>query len=224
MTDTLETMDYEALFFDFDDCLLDTKRDRAWTTMITLHENGYPEATLEMALEYLGGDTVSRFMATAGISDVREGERLGKLWDQVNLREGYPTAEPFPGVKETLDSLRERYPMAIFSASLTPVIRGALERNQMLEWFEEVLGKDKVPELKPSPLGLEILCTRLGVHPARCLYVGDTPVDIQAGKAAGMRTVAVTWGFGSRTDLERESPDFILDRFEDLERFVEDGR
>jgi HAD superfamily hydrolase (TIGR01549 family) len=215
-------MKYEALLFDFDDCLFDTYDDRTRTTVVTLHENGYPDATWEVAHRELGGETAYRFMKTAGVEDLEEGERLGKLWDKTNLRDGYQTAQPFPGVTETLEALTE-YPMGIFSASLSPVVRGVLERVGMSKFFAGVVGKETLPEQKPSPRGLFLLCRQIGVEPSKCLYAGDTPGDIRAGKAAGMKTFAVTYGLGAIEALEKEGPDFLAGDFRDLLAVVEKG-
>jgi HAD superfamily hydrolase (TIGR01549 family) len=215
-------MKYQALLFDFDDCLFDTYNDRTRTTVLTLHQNGYPGATWEVAHRELGGETAYRFMKTAGVEDLEEGERLGRLWDETNLRVGYQTAQPFPGVVETLEALAD-YPTGIFSASLSPVVRGALERVGMLGVFAEIVGKETIPEQKPSPKGLFLLCDRLEVEPSKCLYAGDTPGDVQAGKAAGMETFAVTYGLGAIEALERENPDFLSSDFRELIAVVEKG-
>jgi len=215
-------MKYEALLFDFDDCLLDTYEDRTTTTVITLHENGHPHVKREVAHRELGGETVYRFMATAGIDDLEEGRRLGALWDETNLRMGYQTALPFPGVVETLEALKD-YPTGIFSASLSPVVESALERVGLSKFFGAVVGKETIPEQKPSPKGLFLLCGKLGASPSRCLYVGDTIGDVRAGKAAGMKTFAVSYGLGSLEDLKKEEPDFLTDDFRDLVAAVEGG-
>jgi HAD superfamily hydrolase (TIGR01549 family) len=208
-------MKYQALFFDFDDCLFATANDRTWTTLQTLHQNGYTRATWEVARSHLGQNTVDRILKTAGIEDRAEGERLARLWDETNLRVGYPTAYPFTGVAETLKALDD-HPMGICSASLTPVIEGVLGRYNFTSYFKAVIGKEKTPEPKPSPKGLFDLCETIGVDPASCLFVGDTPDDVQAGNAAGMMTVAVTYGFGTRESLGEKKPDRLIDWFPDL--------
>jgi len=208
-------MKYQALYFDFDDCLFATANDRTWTTLLALHENGYDGATWEKARSYLEQDTVDRILLTAGIEDRAEGERLARLWDETNLRVGYPTAYPYTGVFETLRALAD-IPMGIFSASLSPVIEGVLARHNFSQYFQAVMGKDKSPEPKPSPKGLLELCNTMGVDPKACLYIGDTPGDVDAGRAAGMRTVAVTYGFGTAKALEEKNPDRLIDWFPDL--------
>ena len=215
-------MKYQALFLDFDDCLLRTADDRTWTTLLTLRENGYLNVSWEIARSHLGQNTVDRLLRTAGIDDRSEGERLARLWDETNLRVGYPTAQPYTGAVETLKALAD-LPMGIFSASLSPVIERALERLQMSTFFDEVMGKDRSPEPKPSPQGLLELCRTMNVEPSVCLYVGDTPGDIEAGKAAGMRAVAVTHGFGTLEALKAQNPHRIIDWFPDLVAIVRRG-
>ena len=72
-------------------------------------------------------------------------------------------------------------------------------------------------EVQPDPEPLLLGAERLGAHPAETAYVGDSPFDVRAAKAAGMFAVAVTWGrIHDRARLEAEQPDAIVDRAEEL--------
>jgi len=83
--------------------------------------------------------------------------------------------------------------------------------------FEAVVGGDETARHKPSPEPLLLAAERMEADPRECAYVGDSPFDIRAAKAAGMHAVAVTWGgIHERAKLEREGPDAIVDRPEDL--------
>jgi phosphoglycolate phosphatase len=78
-------------------------------------------------------------------------------------------------------------------------------------WFKAVRGQlDGVPK-KPDPAGAFWVLGGLGLEPAHTLYVGDTAIDMKTAKAAGMPSVAVTWGFRTREELEREQPTWIVD-------------
>ncbi|MBK6943007.1 MAG: HAD family hydrolase [Planctomycetes bacterium] len=78
-------------------------------------------------------------------------------------------------------------------------------------WFKAVRGQiDGVPK-KPDPAGAFWVLGGLGLEPNQTLYVGDTAIDMRTAKAAGMASVAVTWGFRMREELERESPTWIVD-------------
>jgi pyrophosphatase PpaX len=83
--------------------------------------------------------------------------------------------------------------------------------------FEAVVGGDETDRHKPHPEPLLLAAERMHVEPDVCAYVGDSPFDIRAAKAAGMHAVAVTWGgIHDRAKLEREEPDAIVDTAEEL--------
>ena len=83
--------------------------------------------------------------------------------------------------------------------------------------FETVVGGDETSAHKPNPEPLLLAAERLNVDPTTCAYVGDSPFDIRAAKAAEMYAIAVTWGgIHDRVKLEREEPDAIVENAEDL--------
>ena len=82
--------------------------------------------------------------------------------------------------------------------------------------FEVIITSDDVPNRKPDPDPLMECAKQLDVIPAKCVYVGDTRTDMQAGKAAGMYTVGVLTGFDDYNALNKERPDAIIDRIGDL--------
>jgi pyrophosphatase PpaX len=83
--------------------------------------------------------------------------------------------------------------------------------------FETIVGGDETTRHKPDPEPLLCAAKRLRASPRDCAYVGDSPFDIKAAKAAGMYSVAVTWGrIHDRERLEREEPDAIAERAEEL--------
>jgi pyrophosphatase PpaX len=83
--------------------------------------------------------------------------------------------------------------------------------------FEVIVGGDETERHKPDPEPLLLGAERLGADPAQTAYVGDSPFDVLAAKAAGMYAVAVTWGrIHDRPKLEAAAPDAIVDRAEEL--------
>jgi phosphoglycolate phosphatase len=75
-------------------------------------------------------------------------------------------------------------------------------------------------QLKPAPDAIIAALAALCCAPQQALMVGDTAADILAGKAAGLRTCAVTYGFGSPAELQHCQPDYVIDTFSDLVRLV----
>src|SRR5205085_5182641 len=93
----------------------------------------------------------------------------------------------------------------------------AFARVPVAHLFETVVGGDETEKHKPDPEPLFLAAKRMRADPRDCAYVGDSPFDIRAAKAAGMHAVAVTWGrIHDRSRLEREHPDAIVDRAEEL--------
>jgi len=82
--------------------------------------------------------------------------------------------------------------------------------------LEFIIHAEDAPRKKPAPDPLIKGCKSLGVLPRDCMYVGDARIDIQAGKAAGMKTVGVLTGFDDHKALSRENPDAVIDSIADL--------
>jgi len=118
----------------------------------------------------------------------------------------------FPRVAETLRNLRRMgFPLGVISAKPKQPVEELLRHLRVLTLFSVVVSGYEVARPKPSPDIILEAAKRLSVHPERCVVVGDSPRDIEAGRAAGAKTVAILTGPFSRSALKRTSPDFILD-------------
>ena len=93
----------------------------------------------------------------------------------------------------------------------------AKRRSTLGHLFEAVVGGDETERHKPDPEPLLLAARRMNADPGETAYVGDSPFDIRAAKAAGMHAIAVSWGqIHDRARLEREEPDAIVDTAEEL--------
>lgn len=120
------------------------------------------------------------------------------------------------GVREMLAGLATRYPLAVVSARDERTTRLFLEQFDLLPFFHCIATAVTCAHTKPYPDPILWAAARMGVPPTACLMVGDTTVDIRAGKAAGAQTVGVLCGFGERAELERCGADLILETTSDL--------
>jgi len=122
------------------------------------------------------------------------------------------------GVDDVLVRLKdEGRRLGIVSAKRRATIELAFAKIPLAHLFDVVVGGDETTRHKPQPEPLLLAAERLGVDPADCAYVGDSPFDIRAAKAAHMHAVAVSWGgIHPRERLEREEPDAIVDTAEEL--------
>jgi phosphoglycolate phosphatase-like HAD superfamily hydrolase len=109
-----------------------------------------------------------------------------------------------------MNRLCERYPLAIVSARGQEGTYAFLEQFQLTCFFHTVATALTCRHTKPFPDPILWAAAQMGVSPENCLMVGDTTVDIRAGKAAGAQTVGVLCGFGQEAELRRAGADLIL--------------
>lgn len=121
-------------------------------------------------------------------------------------------SKPFPKIRETLAALSTRFPLGLIT--LRYVVReqiiDELEHLGLRKFFRVVVTALDVEKPKPSPDALLVAAKKLGVPISQCAIVGDSIVDVQAGKAAGAKTIAVLTGLFSRKELATMRPDLVL--------------
>lgn len=122
------------------------------------------------------------------------------------------------GMEDVLVRLREDgRRLGVVTAKRRDTAQLAFDRVGLGHFFEAVVGGDETERHKPDPEPLLLGAERLGADPVTTAYVGDSPFDVRAAKAAGMFAVAVTWGrIHERERLEAEEPDAIVDTAEEL--------
>ena len=115
-----------------------------------------------------------------------------------------------PGVDEMLAALKGRYPMAVVSARHHKSTMRFLEQFDLVHYFDVIVTGLSAPRTKPFPDPIFMAAKMMGVRPEECLMIGDTTVDIRAGKAAGAQTVGVLCGFGEEQELLDMGADLII--------------
>ncbi len=119
----------------------------------------------------------------------------------------------YPGVKDTLSRL-ENYRKAIISNKREKYSRKILEDLEVESFFDLIWGSDSVREKKPSPVPILDMMEEFNVKKEETVIIGDSNYDVEAGNAAGIKVIGVTYGFRSREFLE--GSDFIIDSFNEL--------
>lgn len=114
------------------------------------------------------------------------------------------------GVRETVYCLHQYYPLAVVSARGRAGTLSFLRQFDLESFFPVVATALTCEFTKPYPDPILWAANQLGVRPDSCLMVGDTTVDIRAGRAAGAQTVGVLCGFGQEKELEKAGADLIL--------------
>jgi N-acetyl-D-muramate 6-phosphate phosphatase len=116
-----------------------------------------------------------------------------------------------PGVDEMLKQLHGRYPMAVVSAREEQSTMAFLEQYDLAKYFDVIITGLSTKRTKPYPDPVLFAAQKMNVSPENCLMIGDTTVDIRAGKSAGAQTVGVLCGFGEEFELRKLGADMILE-------------
>lgn len=124
---------------------------------------------------------------------------------------------PYPGIKETLEGLNG-YKKAVISNKREAFSIKVLKALDLLRFFDLVIGSDSTSEKKPSPVPVLHALSTFGLNQKDAVMVGDSDLDIAAGKAAGVKTIGVTYGYRERKYLK--DADFIIDDIKELTNLI----
>lgn len=121
-----------------------------------------------------------------------------------------------PGVEEMFKEMQGHFPMSVVSARDENSTMRFLTQFDLCKYFEVIVTGLSAPHTKPYPDPILFAAEKMRVRPEECLMIGDTTVDMRAGKAAGAQTVGVLCGFGEEPELRQLGADLILKSTGDL--------
>ena len=138
---------------------------------------------------------------------IEKGRSIGyRLWKRFLKKE----LQPIHGSGAVLDQIKESALAIGIVTSGSADYVAFLQKKGFLPPMDAIVTKDDIPILKPAPDPLLECLARLGMESKECIYIGDAPVDIRAGKAARIATVAVLTGAGTQESLLAEEPQHII--------------
>ena len=205
-------MKSQACIFDLDGTLLDTLQDLANSVNIALEDFGQPVRTVEEVRAFVGNG-VRKLMRRAVPEGTDEdlGERIYERFLEVYDREKNHYTKPYDGILELIALLKARGIACAVLSNKNDDAVAALCEAHFPNCFEFTQGMRPGMAPKPAPDALFALCTRMGINPEDAVYIGDSEVDVKTAQAAGMRLVAVTWGFRSREMLAKTGAKEMID-------------
>lgn len=204
-----------ALVFDLDGTLIDSKQDLIHSVNATLRELGRGELAAETISGYIGHGAptlVARALGESGTEEERE--RALKFFLEYYERHKLDTTHAYPSVAETLEQLAG-VPMAVLTNKPVRISVRILEGLGLAEHFKAIYGGNSFETKKPDPQGVLTILRELRAEPKEAMMVGDSEVDVQTARNAGMLAAAVNYGFGVH-DRDAHPADFYLDRFGEL--------
>ncbi len=211
------------LIFDLDGTLVNTLADITASVNFVLQKMGRQPVPSDTVRQYVG-DGVEMLLARAlGGHDELLADALGvyKVHHSRNLT---VHSRLYPSVKETLEHFKS-LTMAVFSNKPAEFIHPLMKDLGIDRYFRTVLGAGAGMPLKPAPDAVLNILSDFGVQREDAVMVGDGTTDVRAGKAAGVMTCAVTYGFRSEEELRKAGPDYVIHELSELkELFVPEGR
>ena len=218
-----------AVLFDLDGTLIDTTGlilscfDHSWQTVCgrthtrkaLLGTFGIP---LQEAMRWLiAASNDAAAPADQDSDEARLVERLILEYRAFNTANHDQLAKPFDGVETVIRVLRARgYLIGVVTSKGRELARRGLNLCSLDGLIDEAVFLEDSDRHKPDPQPIHVALERLGARADEAAYVGDSPHDITAGRAAGVGTVAALWGPASRADLESAHPDWLAEKVESL--------
>ena len=206
-------MPIKLILFDLDGTLVDTKEDITTALNYALKRYGIQEITVQDTVKMVG-EGITRL-----IEKVLGDEKLG-MRDEIIRRfiEYYSEhladySREYPSVRVTLDQLSS-YKKAVISNKRESLSEELLNKLDLLKYFNLIVGSDTTSERKPSPVPVLYVMEKLDIKKEESILVGDSSYDIESGKKAGIKTVAVTYGYRERKYLR--DADYMIDSLKDL--------
>ena len=213
---------FDIVGFDLDGTLLDTSGDLAAAVNHALTSVGRPELSVEQVKPMIGGG--ARHMLKQGLTATGGYDEAMLDTLHATLLAYYEAnicvlTKPYPGAIEALDALAAKgVTLGIVTNKIERFARSVLDQLGLTERFACILGGDTLAESKPSPMPvLEMvkLCQESGGGGGRAAFVGDSIFDIQAGQAAGLPTIACSFGFLMQPVAELGA-DAVIDGYTEL--------
>ncbi len=215
-------MNYDAILFDLDGTVIDSLQDIVDAVNYTMRHFGLPECDAGTLKPHLGwgvGTLMKRWLPH--LTDAQRDEVLAFYKPYYAAHAG-DKSRPFPGIDDMLRRLRaDGLALAIVSNKPDAAVR-LLARDWFSDTIGLAVGEVEGVRRKPHPDMLQGAADRLGVRLDRCLYVGDSEVDIETARNANIDCVCVSWGFRTRQQLAQAGARVIIDDPEELTAFVED--
>lgn len=185
-----------GVIFDLDGTLLDTLEDLTDAVNVALEANGYPSRTLE-EMRYFVGNGAANMLTKAA----PEGADLQPIMDVFvswYAEHCQDKTRPYDGIYSALEDLKKEYPLAIVSNKPDYAVKLISQKL-----FPDVYGVGELQGIprKPAPDMLLSAMEQIGVE--KCIYIGDSDVDIATARNANVPCISVLWGFRTKEDLQK---------------------
>jgi len=206
-------MPIKLILFDLDGTLVDTRKDITNALNYALRHHGMQGLTVQETVSMVGEGITRLIEKILGDEKLHMRDEVIKMFIEYYTEHLADYSREYPYVRETLEKL-SGYKKAVLSNKRESLSGELLKKLDLSKYFNLVAGSDTTSEKKPSPVPIFYIMSKLNTTPHESMIVGDTSYDIEAGKKAGIKTVAVTYGYRERKHLQ--DADYIIDSLKEL--------
>ena len=203
------------IVYDFDGTLVDTLFDIADAVNLSLSELGLRTLSRDTICKYVGKGVewlMDQSIKGTGCADLPLAVELFRKFYSENLMNH---TRFYPFGREILDHFRDKK-QAICSNKPEDFVRRILVSLECQHLFDAILGGDSLKSKKPDPEGLNHILEQLNVSADEAVLIGDSPVDIETGKRAGVYTCVVNYGLGFAEEIAAAKPDCSINCLSEL--------
>lgn len=214
-------MTIKAIGFDLDGTLVDSGQGLASTIDATCERLGLPLPGKENVITWIGNGVevlLDRTLAWANApKDLEYRQKAMVILSECYQNELLSGSPLFPNVKETLIALHEEgYQLALITNKPTQFVPSLMSYLEIDHLFSMMLGANDVVSLKPHPAPIFKVLGEFGLLQSEFVFVGDSRNDVLSAKNAGVRSIALTYGYNHGVSIKAESPDYAIDEFAQL--------
>ncbi len=209
------------IVFDLDGTLIDSAKDLAISMNATRKHLGMEPLDPELIYSFVGNGAAVLVKRALGpeASDEVNGQALAFFLKYYRAH-ALEHTHLYPGVRELVEELAgEGHTQAVLTNKPVKISRDIVAALGLSPYFSQTYGGDSFAAKKPDPIGLNTLMQEIRMEPAETMMVGDSGVDIQTARNAGVTACGVSWGFQPRA-FETDKPDLLIDKPAELMRFV----
>lgn len=212
-------MKYTTYIFDLDGTILDTLLDLANAVNFAMKSKGFPERTTDEVRSFIGNGikVLIKRAVPENTSEDDYAEAL-EIFTKYYLEHIADNTKPYDGIIDVINSLKEKGCKTAVVSNKAHFAAQAVVKDFFGDIFDLVVGKmDEFPS-KPEPDSLLYTIKSLGAEKGKCIYIGDSDVDVLTAHNAGLECIGVTWGnrnedvlLASRAEYIAHTPHEILD-------------
>ena len=203
------------IFYDLDGTLVDTRKDIAGAVNHMLSQFGKPLLNEREISQFVGRGLHHLIKSCLKTEDEREIEKGSAIYRAHYSKHMLDHSKLYPGVKRILDFFKNQKQIVLTNKP-NPFSQKLLEALGVAHYFEEIIAGNSSYPKKPDPGAILALIKKEKVSPKETLFIGDSPIDIETARRAGIEVAVVTHGFAEEDELKSAVPDLIVKDFGEL--------